>query len=672
MLVFSIGIIYSQNQIKLPSPINSTNFKTISPYVSYDGNKLIYIQKTKNSDILVESTRNVDGTWSNPISVDVVNVFDSIKYFIQSPVYSQDGNEIFFSLKYDKKDANFDIYSVKRLNGKWADPEKISKIINSSKNETDPFLSPDGKFFYFARNYENNDFKKFDCYKIFVSEKKEGEWQKPVSLPFPVNSGCDRTPRIAADNKTLFFTSVRDDANLGYDIYFAKKITKNSWISPIPIDTISNMADESFPSIPLSGEKIYFQKGSGKGKKRTESMFEFNIPTQYQPEKTVHFYGIISDLNDNSPLSATIDIVDPNTSIVLFSVVTDEISGEYSFFLQKGKQYRIDVFREGFSHYFFNYRTKRLKKFTEVKKDIQLYPEVNLVLNVYDNEIYEPLSAEILVFDFETKKRKNIKVKKTNKGSFNIILPLGKKYIIEAEKSHYEDNKFELDLRGVVQFSEFERDLELQIKKIDYEISLSDSETGEGVEATVEITNLSTNEKIFKTVKTDKNGKIKIKLRDGTRYEISVTPKGYAFYNTTVDLVDENAEHSIDVKLDALKKATKIALNDINFEFNSADLNKSSFDELKMLIKLLQTNPQIKIELSAHTDDVGSAAYNLKLSEKRAMSVKEYLFNNDINPEQVVSMGYGESKPAFYPVETEENRAKNRRVELEIIEVIEE
>ncbi len=251
-------------------------------------------------------------------------------------------------------------------------------------------------------------------------------------------------------------------------------------------------------------------------------------------------------------------------------------------------------------------------------------------------------------------------------------MPLGKKYIIEAEKSHYENNKFELDLRGVVQFSEFERDLELQIKKIDYEISLSDSETGEGVEAMVEITNLSTNEKIFKTVKTDKNGKIKIKLRDGTRYEISVTPKGYAFYNTTVDLVDENAEHSIDVKLDALKKATKIALNDINFEFNSADLNKSSFDELKMLIKLLQTNPQIKIELSAHTDDVGSAAYNLKLSEKRAMSVKEYLFNNDINLEQVVSKGYGESKPAFFPVETEENRAKNRRVELEIIEVIEE
>ncbi len=407
LLVFSIGIIYSQKQIKLPSPINSANFQTISPYVSYDGNKLIYIQKTKNSEVLVESSRNVDGTWSNPISIDVVNAFDSIKYFIQSPVYSQDANEIFFSLKYDKKGANFDIYSIKRLNGKWAEPEKISKIINSSKNETDPFLSPDGKLFYFARNYENNDFKKFDCYKIFVSEKKEGEWQKPVSLPFPVNAGCDRTPRIAADNKTLFFTSVRNDAKLGYDLYFTKKINKNAWFSPDPIDTISNIEDESFPSIPLSGEKLYFQKGSGKGKKRNESIFEYNIPVQYQPEKTVHFYGIVSDLNDNSPLAATIDIVDPNTSIVLFSVETNEISGEYSFFLQKGKQYRIDVFREGFSHYFFNYNTKKLKKFTEVKKDIQLYPEVNLVLNIYDNEIYEPLSAEILVFDFVTKKHKS-------------------------------------------------------------------------------------------------------------------------------------------------------------------------------------------------------------------------------------------------------------------------
>ena len=339
------------------------------------------------------------------------------------------------------------------------------------------------------------------------------------------------------------------------------------------------------------------------------------------------------------------------------------------FFLQKGKKYRIDVYKEGYSHSFFNYSTINISKFTEEQKNIKLYSEIDLVLNVYDTEIFEPLSAKVKVVDMNSGEKLDVKIKEKEKGRFYVTLPIGTKCLIESEKTHFEKNNFELDLTEVVQFSEFERDLELQVKKVDYVINLSDSDTGEGVEALVEITNLSTNEKIIKKVKTGKDGKLKIKLRDGTRYEISVTPKGYSFYNTTVDLVDENAEYSLDAKLDPLKKATKIELNDINFESNSADINNSSFEELKMLIKLLKTNPQIKIELSAHTDDVGTKAYNLKLSNKRASSVKNYLLNNDISEKQIVAKGYGEEKPAYLPFDIEENRAKNRRVELEVLEV---
>ena len=118
-----------------------------------------------------------------------------------------------------------------------------------------------------------------------------------------------------------------------------------------------------------------------------------------------------------------------------------------------------------------------------------------------------------------------------------------------------------------------------------------------------------------------------------------------------------------------MKKATKLELNDINFETNSADLNKSSYVELDRLVKLLIANPQIRIEVSAHTDDVGSKAYNLKLSGRRAESVKVYLFGKDIIADQIISKGYGENKPAYLPYNTDENRAKNRRVELEVIEI---
>lgn len=667
-LLFSFSV-FSQNNISLPPPINSVDFKTVSPYISYDGKHIVFIEKTKNAKILVESKLNMDGSWSKPISIDAINNFDSVAFEIESPTYNQDASIIYFSLIYDKKDANSDIYFSEKIKGKWQKPKKMPKPINSEIDEFDPFISADGKFFYFTRRYKNDDLKKFECFSIYVSEKRNGIWTKPKLLPTPVNDGCDRTPRVATDGTSLYFTSIRNGGKTGGDIYFAKKITKNAWMSPIPIDTLYNEEDESFPSIPLAGDFLYFQQGKGRGNKRTEHIVKTKLSFEFMPEKTVRIHGIVTDLNDNKPLSAKINVVDPNTSIILFDAKTDGLTGEYSFFLPKGKKYRIDVYKEGYSHSFFNYSTEGLSKFTEEKKDIKLYSEINLVLSVYDVEIFEPLSANVQVIDMNSNKKLDIKITEKDKGRFYITLPIDTKCLIEAEKTHYEKNSFELDLTEVVQFSEFERDLELQVKKVDYVINLSDSETGEGVETLVEITNLTTNEKIVKKVKTGKDGKLSIKLRDGTKYEISVTPKGYAFYNTTVDLVDEDAEHLLDAKLDPLKKATKIELNDINFESNSADINNSSFDELKMLIKLLKTNPQIKIELSAHTDDVGSKAYNLKLSFKRANTVRDYLLGNGVPENQIVAKGYGESKPAYLPVNLEENRAKNRRVELEVLEV---
>ncbi len=86
------------------------------------------------------------------------------------------------------------------------------------------------------------------------------------------------------------------------------------------------------------------------------------------------------------------------------------------------------------------------------------------------------------------------------------------------------------------------------------------------------------------------------------------------------------------------------------------------------VVKLLKNNPEIKIEISAHTDDVGSETYNLKLSERRAESVTEYITDKGIPGEALIAKGYGESQPAFLPADIDENREKNRRVEMKIIE----
>ncbi|NOZ35473.1 MAG: OmpA family protein [Chlorobi bacterium] len=667
-LMFSI-IGFSQTAELLPEPINSENQRTIAPYVSYDGNSIVFIRQTKKFRHMFESKKQADGKWSLPVPIDSVNIYDSLDYFIDAPTYNHDATVIYFSMLHDDRRANFDIYYTKKEDGIWRTPVKMKAPINGYADETDPFISFDGKYLFFARRFEDKEFEDYECYQIYVSQKNDTAWGIPKALPNPINSGCDRAPRMAADGKTLYFMSVRGNNNTGIDLYYAKKITKNAWLTPIPIDTINNSEDEAYPSIPLSGNFLYYQIKSKKKNSKDEKVVKYPLPIGLQPEKTTHFYGYVTDLKSGKPLKAFVNIIDPNTSEILSQVTSDEKTGKYSLFLQKGKKYRIEVFNKNSSHYFFYFDARKINKFQEIQKNIQLYRNVNLILNVYDTEIYEPIPAKISIIDKKTNTKIHLPIKTLGTGRFYITLAIGKKYKIEAEQKHFKTNSFDLDLTGVVQFSEFERDLELQVKKVDYEINLSNQETGESVETVVEITNLSTNEKIIRKIKTGKNGKLKIKLRDGEQYEISVKPKGYAFYNTTVNLVDEDADYTLNAELKPLKKNTKVELHDINFESNSADLNESSYTELNQLFELLTINPQMKVEISAHTDDVGSKAYNLKLSDRRAASVKEYLTDNGIPDEQIIAKGYGESKPAYLPVNTEENRARNRRVELKIIDI---
>ena len=232
----------------------------------------------------------------------------------------------------------------------------------------------------------------------------------------------------------------------------------------------------------------------------------------------------------------------------------------------------------------------------------------------------------------------------------------------------FESKAFSFDLNEIVQFDEFEVDVELNSRKVDFEITVIDEDTKTGIPVEIVLTNLDNNE-IIKTIATpDSDGKYKIQLRDGDRYNVSVSPKGYSFYNTTVNLKKKDGPQKLKVELKQLKEDTKLTLNNITFETNSKDLNESSYVELDRVSKLMRDNPNIKIEISAHTDDAGSNSYNLRLSEKRAKSVVMYLLESNIEIERLISKGYGELKP-IVPNDSDENKAKNRRVELKILEI---
>ena len=115
-----------------------------------------------------------------------------------------------------------------------------------------------------------------------------------------------------------------------------------------------------------------------------------------------------------------------------------------------------------------------------------------------------------------------------------------------------------------------------------------------------------------------------------------------------------------------------IELKDILYDFDKATLRDSSMIELNYLINWLEDNPSIRIELHSHTDSFGSAEYNLKLSERRAESVVEYLSESGIDAARLVAKGFGESQPLIpCPVPkncTKQDHQKNRRTEFMVIE----
>lgn len=123
-----------------------------------------------------------------------------------------------------------------------------------------------------------------------------------------------------------------------------------------------------------------------------------------------------------------------------------------------------------------------------------------------------------------------------------------------------------------------------------------------------------------------------------------------------------------EIKLDSIdyKVGNTVALENIFFEFDKAALLPSSMPELKKLIDVMTDYPYLKIEISGHTDNVGTDAYNEKLSQARAKSVVDYLVSKDVDPNRLSYKGYGSKKPVATN-ETDEGRSINRRVEFTVI-----
>lgn len=197
-----------------------------------------------------------------------------------------------------------------------------------------------------------------------------------------------------------------------------------------------------------------------------------------------------------------------------------------------------------------------------------------------------------------------------------------------------------------------------------------DKETGKLLKADYELINLSTRKIVVKN-STDETGNFLVCLPSGYNYGINVSKTGYLFYsdNFMLEGVHSVSEPFIKrITLNPAKVGERMQLSNVFYEVDSWELKNESITELDNLVTLLTENKNLVMEIGGYTDSTGSDQYNLALSEKRALSVVNYLIKNGITSDRLKFKGYGTTSPLGDNV-TSEGRKLNRRTEAKIIEL---
>ena len=183
----------------------------------------------------------------------------------------------------------------------------------------------------------------------------------------------------------------------------------------------------------------------------------------------------------------------------------------------------------------------------------------------------------------------------------------------------------------------------------------------------VELIDIASGTVISRT-STDDKGEYLITLPVGKDYAFNVNTKGYLLYSDNYPLRDKPADsvYQKDIPLQPIEVNASVVLRNVFFDTKKYELKPESVAELKKLIVFLNDNPGVKLQIEGHTDNVGTVADNLKLSDARARSVMNYLIEGGVSGKRLLSKGFGAARPVASN-NSESGRATNRRTEMRVL-----
>jgi outer membrane protein OmpA-like peptidoglycan-associated protein len=366
--------------------------------------------------------------------------------------------------------------------------------------------------------------------------------------------------------------------------------------------------------------------------------------------------GFIIGDDTGKPVTTKIRVTDADSKKVLNTTLNNSSDGSYGVVLNSGLRYHIEFINERYQKSALEFDFTKQDRYLEVKQDVSLKASYTVKVDVKDKDLGIRLSSYLfakdasqVIYDDSVQ---------THRLPLELTLSTKHKYEFSAKQLLYQPAaqflKFDTSFQDQVQIS-----ILLEHEKVEFVANVTEVGTKQKVRTKVHYNNMANEETIVAEA-----GE-KVYLRKGDRYQVATaSDKGYVFSSVTIVGGESSSEELV---VTPIKEGVSLTLENITFASNSADLTPSSSVELERVMDLLGNNPNITIEISAHTDDVGDDNYNFNLSEKRAKSVREYL-SKKVDTSRLITKGYGETKPVAAN-NSEINRQANRRVELIIIKV---
>lgn len=487
--------------------------------------------------------------------------------------------------------------------------------INTYGSEWDPNPTPDSKFLYFSADNRVGGYGESD---IWVSELIDGKWSKAVNVGPKINGKKSETiDNISSDGNTIMLSGTFPSTFGNFDIFSISR-DENGWGSlyhyPFPInseytDEAGNLTNDKkallFSTDRPGGIGPYSPFGQYyKGDYQGNMDIYVSLKTEDGWSEPINLGEII-----NTPYAERSPYLHPDGKTLYFSSDGHPGLGGLDVF----KSVRLD------------------DSWTNWSEPQNLGKELNTILNDWGYKITVNgdsafFSAADRIIGYGGLDLYSVKLPKDAKPE--PVVTIAGRIIDENGKSLFAEVKWE------------------------------DLETGE-------ILGESTSNPY--------NGQYFIILPLGKFYGYFAEKEGYFPGSGNIDTKDLNAGESIkmDIVLSSLKSLKKdgkaVVVNNIFFDFAKSELKKESINELKRVINFLKNNNINNVKLLGHTDNIGNENTNLQLSKKRAQEVANYLIENHKSLKISSIEGLGSKKPIDNN-NTEQGRAKNRRVELIVIE----